>query len=434
MARSTTALTVYEIPGRPRGAVRVHRPADGKSSFRVIWTDDHGKQRERTYPCRETADDAAAAIAESLAITVRTGVAEVSTFRQVVHHHLYGRGMSPSWNSPRSIRRPREIARRYLTEEDLDLPVSALSGQEGIAFFNRIMARVQALGTKPGTQEYEKAGALLWTTLNVAHRDGLIQLPFGNPMRTINYRMSFYSTRSDRRAATVDYIDEDLRPSTPRVLEFVECIGDMFGEREALYVRTMAFGGLRPGEANALSPRQVLDGDHDGLNIDQQVLELTAEEAAVHNLPTQHIRLPKWGLVRDAWIPPELRTDLLRWAEDNALGPEDVYFPSPRGHMRWQGNWRGKVFNKVAAEVGWPHELVHTRGRLEKHWLWSVYAFRHHYANYLLKECEVPIYLVSDYMGHRHTWITEHMYAQPQRADLDYATAAHLRRTQRATP
>lgn len=431
MGRPSTALAIYEIPGRQRGAVRVHRPADGKSSFRVIWTDDRGKQRERTYPARDTADNAAAAIAESLATAVRTSTPEAHTFEQVLEHHLYGDGMSPRWRSPKSVRRPRQLARRYLIAEDLAFPASALGGHEGISFCNRIMARVQALGTKPGTQEYEKAGALLSATLDVAVRGGLIQLPLGNPMRTIDYRMAHFTTKADRRSAVVEYVPEELRPSTTRVLDFVDCITNTFGEREGLYVRTMAFGGLRPGEANILTPRQVLRGDHDGLQIDQQLLELTAEEASSSDSRTQQVRLPKWGLIRDAWVPPELRVDLLEWASRHQLSPDDVFFPSPRGQLRWQGNWRGNVFNKVAERVAWPHQFVHTRGRLEKHWLWPVYAFRHHYANYLLKECEVPIYLVSDYMGHRHTWITEHMYARPQRADLDFATAAHLRRAQR---
>ena len=93
MARPITALTVYEIPGRHRGAVRVHRPAVGKSSYRVVWTDNDGKQRERTYPSEDVATTAAATLAESLAYAVRVGIPDALTFEHVLDHYLYGDGM-----------------------------------------------------------------------------------------------------------------------------------------------------------------------------------------------------------------------------------------------------------------------------------------------------------------------------------------------------
>ena len=428
MARPSTALTTYAIPGRARGPVRVHRPGRNKSSFRVVWTDDDGRQRERTFKSEQLAQTAAATLAHDLATSVSIQGRPAATFGHLLDHYLYGPGMSKKWRSEKSARRPRQLARRYLIPQDLEVTATDLAGPEGAAFCHLILDRVQQLGTRIGTQEYEKAGALLATVLDTAVRDGLIELPMGNPMRSIPHRMGQFSGRSDRRAANVVYVTEDLRPSTDRLTEFVHHTDRLFGELEATYVRVLAFGGLRPGEANALTPRQVLTGNHDGLQIDQQLLELTATEAAEVDGATQQFRLPKWGRIRDAWIPPELRADLLRLASERSLAPDDVFFPAPSGSLRWQGNWRRNVFNIVATEADWPSHKVFIRNRTERHWSWPVYAFRHHYANYLLKECEVPIYLVSDYMGHRHTWITEHMYAKPQRADLDFATSAHQRR------
>lgn len=208
------------------------------------------------------------------------------------------------------------------------MPVTDLGGPEGIAFCRAFMSRVQEIGTRPGTQEYEKAGSLISTTLDVAARDHLLTLPLGNPMQTVPFRVGHFTSKADRRAANVQYITEDLRPSTPRVDEFIARTRDLFGDVEAVYVRTMAYGGLRPGEANALTPRQVLAGAHDGLQIDQQVLELTASEAAASDGGTQQIRLPKWGRLRDAWIPPDLRRDLHEMAER-------------RGHVAWKTKHSG---------------------------------------------------------------------------------------------
>lgn len=106
MSRPTTALTIFDIPERLRGPVRVHRPATGKASYRVIWTDDDGKQRERTFRDEASADQAAASIAEGLARSVPLEGRTALTLEHLLDRYLYGDGMSRNWRSEKSVRRP----------------------------------------------------------------------------------------------------------------------------------------------------------------------------------------------------------------------------------------------------------------------------------------------------------------------------------------
>lgn len=424
MARPSTALVAYDIPGRRRGGVRVLQPASGKASYRVLWTDDAGRQRERTRTVFEGAEALAESIATDLAAQQPVRGLVDPTLGDLLIYHLDGPGRSKKWRSEKSARRPAQIARRLLAAADLAMPASRLVGPEGHAVLTAIMQRAQQRGCRPGSSEYAKAGGLLKTLLDIAERDDLLAMPAGNPMTAIPYRLHDFAADPDPRMLTVHYVGEELRPPTDRVLEFIDATEKRFGWREARYVETLAFAGTRPGEANALTVRQ-LRTDRPGLLIDQQVLELTAGEAVAIDGDSLPFRLPKWQRQRNAFLPPRLLNDLRTIAESHRLGPHGVLFPSPRGQIRRQGNWRRDVFNPIAAHVGWPTQDVVVRGRQERHWVWPVYGFRHHYANYLLKDLNQPLVSVARFLGHRDVRVTERMYLKTELSDLDVAAAAH---------
>ena len=431
MARATTALVDIEIPGRARGGVRVHRPAEGKASYRVVWTDNERRQRERTFRSYQLALDAAHAPALSLASAAGQADSTPSvavTLGDLVDHYLFGAGRSPKWTSPKSARRPRDIARRVLTATDLALPVEQLVGRQGVPHLAAIMQRAEALGCPPGGGEYDKTGQLLNTLLTVGARDGLLDLSAGNPMTVIKYRISDYQLSDAPQLQTVRYVGEEERPSTDRVHEFIDAARHRFGNREALYFETLAFGGLRPAEANGLGPGQIRE-DRAGLLVDRQLMELRRVETSGTG-QTQRFALPKWGLKRNAWIAPDVHERLTELAaqvrRDSDLPPgQQVLFPAPHGGYRWQQNFRRTVFCVVAQEVGWPTVTVQTRGRAEQHYEWPLYAFRHHYANFLLKDLQQPIVAVARWMGHRDSRVTERMYLKTELADLDRASAAY---------
>lgn len=427
MARPTTALVIYEIPGRALGCVRVHRPAAGKASYRVLWTDNTGAQRERTRTTLDAADAVAARIANDLAAQQPVADLLDPSLGDLLVHHLDGPGRSPRWRSEKSARRPAQIAKRILDPNDLRIPLSEFVGPDGHAILTNIMRRAQQRGCHPGTSEYAKAGGLLKTLFDIAARDGFLPCAT-NPMDQIPYRLHEFTADPDPRMLTVHYVGEELRPPTNRVLDFIDATQRLFGRREALYVETLAFSGARPGEANALTERQ-LRTDRPGVLIDQQVLELTAAEASAVDGNSTPFRLPKWQRKRNAFVPPTLLEQLRDLGGSETIGPHGVLFPSPSGLIRRQGNWRRDVFNPVATHVGWPSHEVVIRGRSERHWLWSVYAFRHHYANYLLKDLNQPLVSVARFMGHRDVRVTERMYLKTELSDLDVAAAAHMKGT-----
>lgn len=419
MVRPSNALIRFDIPGRRLGGVRVNQPAAGKRSYRVLWTDDNGSQRERTKPSLVEAE----ALAESIAIALagnQPGDHNDATLGDLLVYHLDGPGRSPKWTSEKSARWVAAVARRIFTEQDLTRDAHEYCSIEGRRLVQGILDRAARAGCKPGSSGYAKAGGLLKTLFDIGERDGMLTLPDGNPMQGMRYRLHHFSAAPSPELLTVNYIGPEQRPPTDRVHDFIDATRQMFGTREARYVEVLAFAGLRPGEANGLTRAQ-LRTDRPGLRIDQQLLELTPKEAAASGGETQQLRPPKWGQFRNAFYPQTLLDGLFELVDAQPIGPNGVLFPTRSGALRRQGNWRRGVFIPVATRVGWPTERVVMRGRVETHWVWPVYAFRHHYANYLLKDLGLPLVSVARFMGHRDARVTERMYLKTELDDLDTA-------------
>jgi integrase len=425
MPRATTALVVFDIPGRERGGVRILRPAAGKSSYRVLWTEEDGTCRERTRTNRELAEATAESVAVGLAAAVQVLPGSNPTLGDLLDYHLHGAGRPNRWTSEKSARRPAQIARRIFSEVDLARPAHDYLVPEGRLLLQDILNRAALAGCIPGGAEYEKAGALMKRLFDVAANDGLLALPAGNPMSGMRYRLQEYNADPSPQLLTVNYIGPELRPPTERVLEFIDAAERRFGAREGRYVEVLAFGGLRPGEANGLSGAQ-LRTDHPGILVNRQLLELTAAEARAAGGESQQFRPPKWGHLRNAAYPAPLLMKLREFAETNPSGPKGVLFPNMScAGFRRQGNWRRDVFHPIAEYVGWPTQNVSIRGREETHWVWPVYAFRHHYANFLLKDLDVPLVKVARSMGHKDARITERMYLKTELDDLDSISSAY---------
>ena len=421
---ASTALICFEIPGRAQGGVKIYRPKSGQRSFRIVWREHDNRVRERTRLTLAEAEGLAES--EAIRLASQTPVRPTSDplFGELLFHYLEGPGRSPRWTSEKSARRPAQIARRVLTRTDLERPAREYMSPDGRRLLQDILDRAAALGCKPGGWEYAKAGELLRTVFSVADRDDLIDLHGGNPMDHLKFRLHHFSTKPGQRLLTVNYVGPELRPPTQRVREFIDATETMFGSREARYVEVLAFGGLRPGEANALAPDQ-LGIERPGLWIDRQLMELTPEEAGRAGGETLQIREPKWQTYRNAFYPHELLTKLDAIARSHEPGPLGVLFSTAHGTLRRQNNWRRDVFGPVARHVGWPTRPVFVRGRHEEHFVWPVYGFRHHYANYLLKDLDLPLVTVARFMGHRDARITELMYLKTELDDLDAADLAY---------
>lgn len=424
MPRPSTALVLFDIPGRRYGGVRVNSPSKNQS-FRILYTDDEGRPRERTKVGKDRAVAEAEVIARDLAARQHTFRVNNPNLADIMAYYAEGPGRPKRWTSEKSARRPKAIARRIFTAQDLNRPAADYCGADGPQLLQTILDRAARAGCAPGSSEYAKAGGLLKTLFDVAARDNLVALPYGNPAQHLRYRLHEFHASPDPQLLTVNYVGPELRPSTDRVLEFIEATREMFGDREALYIQVLAFAGLRPGEANALTHAQ-LRGDHPGIRVDHQVLELTAGEARASGGSTQQFRPPKWGQIRNAFCPDPVLDALRELPPVHTPGiPTQVLFPSRQGGLRWQSNWKRDVFTQVAQRVDWPYNTVQMRGRAERHWVWPAYGFRHHYANYLLKDLQMPLVAVARFMGHRDVRVTERMYLKTELADLDVAQRAY---------
>jgi integrase len=132
----------------------------------------------------------------------------------------------------------------------------------------------------------------------------------------------------------------------------VELLAEACQGYEQLFVRVLAYTGLRWGEATAVRVRRVdllkrrIEVVHTAIELDGQMTYGT----------------PKTRQRRSVPLPRSL-VDAL--AEHIAgKGPEDLVFPTPRGDVMRNHNFRSRVFVPAAASIGMqgmtPHDLRHT--------------------------------------------------------------------------
>lgn len=144
--------------------------------------------------------------------------------------------------------------------------------------------------------------------------------------------------------------------------------------------RTMAFTGLRPGEAIALQWNDV--------NLERRVINVQRGRTRGRMEPT------KTGLARDVDLGAELRELLTAW---RAAAEPDVpwVFPGRGGRPRDQNDVED-AFREIAAAAGLPdHHTPH--------------SLRHTYASLLLQAGE-SIHYVKEQLGHASIKITVDLY------------------------
>jgi len=121
-------------------------------------------------------------------------------------------------------------------------------------------------------------------------------------------------------------------------------------------VLTLAYTGLRWGEATALRTRNV-DAMRGRLHIVEAVSDVGGRMI---------IGSPKSHQSRVVPVPRFLRDLLIQ--QISGLAPDDLVFRSPQGAMLRVANFRRRVFDRAAASVGLeglvPHELRHTAASL----------------------------------------------------------------------
>lgn len=160
------------------------------------------------------------------------------------------------------------------------------------------------------------------------------------------------------------------------------------GPRGALLVDVLAFGGLRIGEALALSAGE------DSLPFDREERVYRPHVWRRVHRSTRETRPPKHHRNRHAWLPPWMtpQVDEVR-ALDGAW-----LFPAPRGGLWPTDAFRTRRFNLWLEAAGWPKLPAHdTRQRV---WKWTAHSLRHHAASWMLNGLSLPPDDVAEFLGH----------------------------------
>lgn len=127
---------------------------------------------------------------------------------------------------------------------------------------------------------------------------------------------------------------------------------------DATFVAVLAYAGLRPQEARALRWSDVTRRT------------ILIERAAAGS----EIKGTKTNAIRSVRLIEPLAEDLRRWREAVSPGASDLVFPTPRGTV-WTDydfrNWRNRVYKPLAAAVGLdgstPYDLRHSFASLLIH-------------------------------------------------------------------
>jgi integrase len=123
-----------------------------------------------------------------------------------------------------------------------------------------------------------------------------------------------------------------------------------------LFVRVLAYTGMRWGEATAVRVRRV-DLVKRRIEVVHTAVELNGE--MTYGTPKTHQR-------RSVPVPRSLVDALARHIADKR--PDDLVFTTPRGDVMRNHNFRSRVFVLAAQQIGMPgltpHDLRHTAASL----------------------------------------------------------------------
>jgi integrase len=177
-------------------------------------------------------------------------------------------------------------------------------------------------------------------------------------------------------------------------LRTAERTGDWWRELQLLLV---AYSGLRWGEHAGLVAEQ-FDLERRRISVNRQVIDSRSGL-----LPG----LPKGGRRRVTMFPELTPTGVnLAGMVERRLGEvEDgePFFPASRGSWQRRSNYGRYVWDRAAADVGWPR-------RPDGRWLWPFHSFRHVFATWALHEAGIPLEDLSRLMGHSSTRVTQDIY------------------------
>ena len=438
MSRPTTAVQQWPVPGRPGAHVRLHRPAHGKTSWRVTFPNERGGTTENT---RRTRDEAERLCLEKVAeLTVSDG-AKLGhrPVADLLDYYMTRFAVLQQWAN--GYRQERARAARWLPPWFLQMPVREWRTTHS----DDVLAGVAAAGHPLGSGEYWRTGTLLSGLVTAGQRGDYLVLTSDrpSPMRNVAYRKEQARSNAKARASLADPHERypHVRPITAEeipghtdVEAYAVTAGRLSGFRWEVHGRLLAASGIREGESLRLTVDDVArDPEAPYVHVWRQLIEIRKDLS-----PTGRTLLteepPKNGAPRYAWYRPDLVPLLDQLVVEVAaldsplpLGQRPLFYGAGGGLVR-PNNWRRRVFNPVATELGWSRvpkgRPEPATGEPKLYWLWPPHSFRHYAATWMLKDLAMPPALVADSLGHVDSAFTERLYMDRTRRDFGRANAA----------
>ncbi len=167
-----------------------------------------------------------------------------------------------------------------------------------------------------------------------------------------------------------------------------------------LQILVVAYSGLRWGEMAGLTADRV-DPARRCIVVERQVVE-TRHELSLGPPKNRRRRTTMYP----ARTPEGLDLAALVERRLAGLGPDELMFPSPRGHWPRRSNYRRNTFAPAAAAAGWP---TNPDGRQ----VWTFHSLRHVFATWALAQPGARIEDVSRLLGHSTVRVTQDLYISP---------------------
>lgn len=426
MSRPSTAVRTWEVPGLPGRPVRLHPPGAGKRSWRVTYYGTDGRQRETTAVTRAAAESKAEDLAGRLAVIERAPRA-ASTVADLAAEYMGRYAEARQW----SVKYAEERRYAYRWLPDWFTGLACLDWR--VRHSEDVLRAVAAAGYPRGCEEYRRVGALLSGLRSAALLYGYLPRGGDDPMEGVRYnpeRRRKAERDPGERAGlgNVRPVERDQIPGEQAILALAEEAARITGcWWEALRIRVMADAGLRFGEQADLHVPQVnLSRDEPWIHVVRQAV--VVPKGTSRRTTTLLVgEPPKHGQQRHAFYDPRILELLERRAHE--AGPHGRLLPTPGGSVWRASNYARDVWSPAARRLGWPR-VEDTPGRAAGSkatgWLWTPHSLRHRYATRLIRELGVPVWNVSEWMGHSDSSITQAMYVDTSRPNVAVGVRAVL--------
>lgn len=194
-----------------------------------------------------------------------------------------------------------------------------------------------------------------------------------------------------RQGETKRFVTEDQVPLHKDLVALGDALEERLPGKGKLMVEFAFAAGARSGELFALEDR-AFDTEHQHVDIDWQVLALSAKQLAKYNRSSRRGR-PKGGKIRTTNFPDVTpsgfrlldalaeRIEQVDWEHRNGRSPKRLVFPAPQGGWFWHTSFTSDHLHAAAEAADWEFiRWTEPDGRRRKLLRHPFHTLRHRFA------------------------------------------------------